>query len=182
MRSLLEVGGIDLKKYQVEEKPKAATASARITEIIEEEDENVEEVSTEKDEPDETNDYIKLDNYTFTFLPLTSMKDFGQKAKFDKFFDVVYVSNSCAGNVDKTFTKILKENALVIMETAKFMIEIDNEKIAGFTQRLRQIAVATDLHEIEIEEPKADKAKQNNETKGVKLETRNVLKFRNGSK
>ena len=60
------------------------------------------------------------------------------------------MANSAAGHLnDKKFHKIFKQNCLLVTETAKFMIEMKNEQVNGFSQRVREMCKENGLVEIE---------------------------------
>jgi len=161
-KSIIELSDVDLKKYCVQDK--SSLSGSKITEIIEEEEESegVEE---------STPDYINLnDRFRIHFLPLASFNDFGVKEKYEKFFHIAYFANNAGGLMDAKVAKILKEEASVIVESAKFMIELTGEKILGFSERIRQIGIDSGLEEIEVKE-KTDSEKP-------KFELSNVLKFK----
>lgn len=138
-------------------------------------EENEEEINNKEEKPTEsqTEEYIKIDNFTVNFLPLTAFQDFSQKTKYDSFFDVAYFANSGSVLMNKSIKKILKPNALVIFETAKFMIEMTNDQIGTFSDRLKQIAAENSFKDLS----KYDEFKE--DAKKVKLETLNNLFFRN---
>ena len=137
MQSIIESSGLDLKKYQNNETIETKISELKITEVIEEENEADmnEETKTESIE----DDFIKLDDCKIIFLPLTAIQDFNQKPKYDNYFDIVYFSNSGVTNMNQTLKKILKSNSLILFETAKYMIEMKNEQIQTFSQRLKEI-------------------------------------------
>lgn len=181
MRAILEQSDIDLKKYQEKDEAEMTSkmAGAKIQEIIEEEDEDGEEstvvppvVEVVVDEPDN----FTLNDYKVTFLPLTGLQDLGTKAKYDNLFDVVYLANNGAGCLNKTFNNILRPESLVIVETAKFMIELSNDKTLGFSKKMREIAKDCQLEELQVV------GDQESSTEKVDLETLNYLYFVNSKK
>lgn len=166
MKSILESSGIDLKKYQNEPIDAAASkiSELKIEEVNEDEEEILKEEETKKESENEPN-YIKLDDVKISFLPLTAFQDLPQKAKFENFFDIVYFSNSGVSNLNKSLLKIFKPNALVFMETAKFMIEMSKEQINSFVDRLKAIAKENELIDLndKVKKPDAPKAKKSEE-------------------
>lgn len=126
---------------------------------------------------EETADHIELNNYKIVFLPLTCLQDFSTKTKYDNYFDVAYFSNNGMGAFNQVNSKIFKKNATVILETAKFMIELDKEKVNGFSERICEIAKDICLCKIDTG------MKENNETDEKNtLETNNHFNFRNVNK
>jgi len=172
IKSILELSDVDLKKYCVEEKPRSGGGKeAKISEIIEEEEEDAEERVEGGVLEESELDYINLgDKCRITFLPLTSFNDFGVKEKYEKLFDVAYFANNAAGMLNTKVAGVLKDEALVVVESAKFMIELSNEKILGFSERMRQIASESGLKEVKFESDSGEKK--------AKFEECNVLKFR----
>ena len=159
IKSLLELGGVDLSKYQTKEEP-----LPKLEEISEEGEVKAPQVEADAEE------YIKLENVSIKFLPLTVFQDFAQKEKYDKFFDVAYFSNSGMAHMTTKIGKILRPHATVLFETAKFMLELNNEQILAFTDKLRQIGKENDLTEL------ADPSTQ--DSSNPKLENKNFLQFK----
>jgi hypothetical protein len=137
-----------LKKYRVDE---AENISAKITELkLEEINKEVEgDDKQETDTPIE--DFFKLENCKITFLTLTALQDFTQKSKYENFFDIIYLANSAVTYMnDSKLKKLLKTNqkSLVLFETAKFMLELKNEQINGFSERVKEIAKENELIDV----------------------------------
>lgn len=183
MQSVLELSGIDLKKYQAEEKKAEEVTGklgeVKICEVIEEEEEE-EEANQNLDSKNKIEEEsIVLEDYKVSFLPLTALQDIISKPKYERFFDVVYLANSAAGSLATGISKALKSEALVIVETAKFMIELDNEKILGFSEKMRELAKECKLTEVELPCDPAEKCSFSGKPKEerTKLEKRNHIFF-----
>ena len=175
--AILEQNGFDLKKYQLDLNKKMTGLT--IQEVIEEEEEQEQEEQKKLKVEDE---YIRVDNFSIHFLPLTVNQDFSEKEKYNSFFDVVYFSNSGSVHLNKSMKKILRPDALVFMETAKFMIEMTNEQIKAFSDRLKQIASdlnLKDLNNYDVENDKNESATTENSNKKSKTESLNYLLFKN---
>ena len=179
MSAVLEQNGFDLKNTHKNLTDKVN--GLKIQEIIEEDEENGEiETNLETKATDE-DEYITINNIKISFLPLSVFQDFIQKTKYDSFFDVVYFSNSGSVHFNKSIKKILKPNAIVIFETVKYMIELSNEQIKTFSDRLKQIAQENnfkDLNKYDDYLKEEKKVGENNSNK-VKLESLNHLIFKN---
>ncbi len=182
MQNILELSGIDLKKYQPEEKKKEEVTGklgeVKICEVIEEE-EDAEAKKVEPVEVKDEADSIVLDDYKVSFLPLTALLDFNSKPKYDKMFDVVYLASNGAGCLGNGISRTFKAGSLVVVETAKFMIELDNDKILGFTEKVREFAKESKLTEIALSEEQSEKCSFSGKPKEekIKLEKRNHLYF-----
>lgn len=185
IQSVLELSGIDLKKYQANEKKEdemtGKLSEVKICEVIEEEEEEDTEPKTEADVNVEEGGII-LEDYKVSFLPLTALQDITSKPKYEKFFDVVYLANSAAGCLTTGIHKSLSSEALVIVETAKFMIELDGEKILGFSEKMRELAKGIKLTEVEIPCEPVEKCSFSGKPKEekTKLEKQNNIFFQNG--
>ncbi|CAF1067917.1 unnamed protein product [Brachionus calyciflorus] len=141
---ILNLSELDLGRY------KNLDDELKKMKIVEVDEEMLEENKTLIEE-----DYFELENVKFIFLPLTVFQDFTQKSKYDNFFDLVFMANSAAGHLqDQSFYKILKTYSIIVTETAKFMIEMKNEQINGFSKRLREMCTENGFKEIEQVESK----------------------------
>lgn len=140
MESVLGLSGLNLKKYN-SPSVDVALEGLKIEEIVEEE-------GLEVEDQGEDEEYFKIEDCKFVFLPLTVFQDFTLKSKYENFFDIVYFSNSGVAQASKEFFKTLKQKSIVIFETAKFMLEMKNEQIKSFSDRLKQIASENNLTEV----------------------------------
>lgn len=158
MGALLELGGIESggKVDWLKE--------AKIVELAAETERN----ATDSEE------YLKIDDFKITFLPLNIRQEFIAKPKFDNFFHIAYFSNTGAVNMTKELTKILRPNSLVLFETAKFMLEMKTEQINSFSERLKQIAAECGLLDL-------NEKNETNESK-AKIEQNDFLIFKYESK
>lgn len=164
MRSIVKLAGLESQTDQLS----GFSTQARIVEIENE----------QTGEKTPSNDYMQVNDFKITFLPLTIMSDLLQKAKYEKFFHLVYMSNSGSVHMSKDLCRILKPNALVVFETAKFMIEMRNEQVNGFSERLKQIAAEcklTNLNKFESNQPTASKQ---DEEKKIDPERLNFLVYK----
>lgn len=116
--------------------------------------------------------YINIDEFKIFFLPLNQMQEFVSKSKFNNFFDAAFFSNTGAASMNKELTKILKSNALVVFETAKFMLEMSNDQMSSFTTRLNQISSESGLVRLGSENGQTNKAE------ATKIEQNNFLTFK----
>lgn len=156
MESLLELGGItNFKKFD-------PLKESKLEEIVEEEEETDRE------------DYLKIDEFKIIFLPMSTLDDFTKKSKYDNFFHAAYFSNTGTTSMGKHLIKILKPKALVVFETAKFVLEMKNEQINSFSQRLNQIATECDLTRVDMSESKNVKKDENK----VSLENEDFYAFK----
>ena len=125
--------------------------SRNISELtIEEINEDTVEVDANKTENDEKKNvdekpYLDFsDELKIIFLPLSAFEqELVNKTRFENHFDLAYFSNYGFKYFNMNLMKkILRKNVetAIIFETAKYMIELDNEKINNFSQHLIQTA------------------------------------------
>ena len=158
LQSILELSELDLNKYRRKEEQEAKCGSAKITEIpkleeiAEKEDVNIKVEEKKKPENDEeSEEYFKLDNFKFKFLPLTMLQDLGQKSKYDNFFNIVYFGNSGITHMNESMKKVLKksgESSLIVFETVKHMIELKDEQISALSDKIREIGKQNGLVDV----------------------------------
>ena len=141
MESVLRQKGIKIEE----------TLSKKITELkIEEINEDSIELvdAIENDSECKINDdkaYLDFsDEIKFIFLPLSAFEqELQNKNRFENHFDLAYFSNYGFKYFNMNLMKkLLRKNieTAFVFETAKYMIELDNEKINSFSQHLIKIA------------------------------------------
>nr|WCI13723.1 dynein axonemal assembly factor 3-like protein [Scolopendra mutilans] len=64
-----------------------------------------------------------------TFLTLEYFTKIHQKEKFQQFFQVIFVSNSLLHTLTKKLSSIFAENASLIVETAKYLLDVRKEQL-----------------------------------------------------
>lgn len=134
----------------------------KLQEIIEEEEEEAEEKSEESkkeevlrelqetEETDEGGGKQQMDSYvamsledvTISFLPLASLLDLPKKGKYQKLFHIIYFSNSLVHLLKPEINPIFADKATVIMETARYMLELKLEEVKTFVSKIEGLAKA----------------------------------------
>jgi dynein assembly factor 3 len=175
MSSVLEMSGLDLKKYQSkEEKVTAKVTELKLEEIVEEDEVEV-EVKPEEKVKEEDEEYFRLENVEVHFMPLTSMVDLAQKSKYEGFFDVAYFGNSGTIHMDAAMKRVLKPaKSLVVFETTKYMIELKSEQIKALSEKMKEIATQNGLVDVsdyeKVAAAKGSKEAEENQQKGELLD------------
>ncbi|XP_075890509.1 dynein axonemal assembly factor 3 isoform X2 [Nelusetta ayraudi] len=75
-----------------------------------------------------------------TFLPLDSLPKLAKKVKYSHFFSSLYFSASCVHQLDPTLRQIAAPDAALVVETAKYILDLNKEQEAGFVERVAAIA------------------------------------------
>jgi len=86
--------------------------------------------------------YMKCAGITVTFLPLNCVPDLSQKSKYNKLFDVIYFSNSMVHLLTPEVKEIFADEAIVIVETAKFMLDLKPEQMQEYLKKITSMAQA----------------------------------------
>ncbi|XP_067664901.1 dynein axonemal assembly factor 3-like [Haliotis asinina] len=140
-------------KQPVKEESKQST-SVKLTQITEEDEEEENNSEKEKMELSSQHDLpyeaIPIDDVKVTFLPLGPLKDhLAAKSKYQKFFDVVYFSNSMVHQLTPDVSRIFAKQCTLILETAQFMLEIKKEQREEFLKKTTSMAKSAGCEHIE---------------------------------
>ncbi|XP_071955043.1 dynein axonemal assembly factor 3-like [Antedon mediterranea] len=111
--------------------------SATLTEITEEEEETEDDVKENGTcNEEQITDNILLENVKIFFLPLGSAAEIHKKSKYKKLFNLVYFSNSMVHNINESLKTIMADGAKVVLETAKFMLELTEEQYMQYVNKV----------------------------------------------
>ncbi|XP_056222504.1 dynein axonemal assembly factor 3-like [Seriola aureovittata] len=87
------------------------------------------------------NDLMHLNGISVTFLPLDSLYKLPEKQKYSQFFNTIYFSTSCVHQLGPTMRQIAAPDAVVVMELAKYILDLNKEQEAGFAKKVVSIAL-----------------------------------------
>ncbi|XP_078000352.1 dynein axonemal assembly factor 3-like isoform X2 [Glandiceps talaboti] len=145
------------KKEDAKDKKESVT----LTEITEEEEE--EESNKEvTDQGDATSgnesqhESIKMEDVTIYFLPINSVPDMYRKTKYNALFHVVYIANSMVHLLNSDLSKTFTDKASVILETAKFMLDLKKEQLPEFVTKITSMAKSVGCEPIQPCDPVND--------------------------
>ncbi|XP_037611295.1 dynein assembly factor 3, axonemal-like [Sebastes umbrosus] len=114
-----------------------------------------EEPSTEADrKPVTINDLMRLNGISVTFLPLDSLYKLPEKQKYSHFFNTIYFSASCAHQLGPTMRQIAAPDAVLVVELAKYILDLNKEQEAGFAEKVASIALEAEFDP--LQERKSD--------------------------
>ena len=85
-----------------------------------------------------------------SLLPIGVVSDLAQKPKFASTFDVVYFSNSMVHHFKPEITTAFKNTARVLVESAKFIIELKKEQVELFAEKVIPIFMRAFHPEVEL--------------------------------
>ncbi|KAF0025364.1 hypothetical protein F2P81_022245 [Scophthalmus maximus] len=87
------------------------------------------------------NDLMRLNGISVTFLPLDSIHKLPEKKKYSHFFNTIYLAASCVHQLDLTMKQIAAPDAVVVMELAKYILDLNKEQEASFVKKVASIAL-----------------------------------------
>ncbi|KAL3051372.1 hypothetical protein OYC64_001596 [Pagothenia borchgrevinki] len=87
------------------------------------------------------NDLMPLSGISVTCLPLDSLDKLPEKQKFSHFFDSIYFSVSCVHKLGPTVRQIAAPDAVLVVELAKYILDVNKEQEAGFTEKVVSMAL-----------------------------------------
>ncbi|KAL4225502.1 Dynein assembly factor 3 [Mactra antiquata] len=96
---------------------------------------------------------LPLDGVKITFLPVGSLLDICKKSKYKKLFQVVYFSNSMVHLLQPDINPMFDDKATVIIESARYMIELKLEQVTMFVDKVQGIARTAGCTSVEDIDP-----------------------------
>ncbi|CAN9509090.1 unnamed protein product [Ophioblennius macclurei] len=86
------------------------------------------------------NDLMQLKGVSVTFLPLDSLQKLPQKQKYSHFFNSIYFSASCAHQLGPATRQIAAPDAVLVVELAKYILDLNKEQEKGFAEKVTSMA------------------------------------------
>ncbi|XP_047465632.1 dynein axonemal assembly factor 3-like [Mugil cephalus] len=87
------------------------------------------------------NDLMHLHGISVTFLPMDSLHKLPEKQKYSHYFNSIYFSASCAHQLGPMMGQIAAPDAVLVVELAKYILDLDKEQEAGFAEKVASIAL-----------------------------------------
>ncbi|XP_049916669.1 dynein axonemal assembly factor 3-like [Epinephelus moara] len=87
------------------------------------------------------NDLMHLSGVSVTFLPMDSLNKLPEKQKYSHFFNTIYFSASCAHQLGPTMRQIAAPDAVLVVELAKYILDLNKEQEAGFAKKVASMAL-----------------------------------------
>ncbi|KAF3704481.1 Dynein assembly factor 3, axonemal [Channa argus] len=86
-------------------------------------------------------DLMHLNRVSVTFLPMDSLHRLPQKNKYSNFFNTIYFSVSCVHHLSPTMRQIAAPDAVLVVELAKYLLDLNKDQEAGFAEKVLSIAI-----------------------------------------
>ncbi|KAM9336464.1 dynein axonemal assembly factor 3 [Symphorus nematophorus] len=90
-------------------------------------------------------DLMRLDGVSVTFLPLDSLHKLPEKQKYSNFFNTIYFSASCVHQLGPAMRQIAAPDAVLVVELAKYILDLKKEQEAGFAKKVASIALEAEF-------------------------------------
>ncbi|XP_045924599.1 dynein axonemal assembly factor 3-like [Micropterus dolomieu] len=91
------------------------------------------------------NDLMHLNGISVTFLPMGSLHKLPEKQKYSHFFNTIYFSASCVHQLGPTIRQIAAPDAVLVVELAKYILDLSKEQEAGFAKKVVSIALQAEF-------------------------------------
>ncbi|XP_054914102.1 dynein axonemal assembly factor 3-like isoform X2 [Poeciliopsis prolifica] len=91
-------------------------------------------------EEEPTLNLMHLSGVSVTFLPLDSLQKLPQKQKYRHYFNSIYFSASCVHQLDPMMGQIAAPDAVLVVEMAKYILDLNKEQEAGFAETVVKLA------------------------------------------
>ncbi|XP_010750116.3 dynein assembly factor 3, axonemal [Larimichthys crocea] len=109
-------------------------------------DTEAEEPSPQPDRKSVTiNDLMRLNGISVTFLSMDSLHKLPEKQKYSHFFNTIYFSASCVHQLGPAMRQIAAPDAVLIVELAKYILELNKEQEEGFAKKVASIALEAEF-------------------------------------
>ncbi|KAM9716598.1 dynein axonemal assembly factor 3 [Menidia menidia] len=105
-------------------------------------DTKAEEASTRADQSSiSITELMHLNGVSIKFLPMDSLQKLPEKQKYSHFFNTIYISASCVHQLGPTTRQIAAPDAVLVLELAKYILDLNKEQEAGFVEKVESMAL-----------------------------------------
>nr|XP_046233594.1 dynein axonemal assembly factor 3-like isoform X1 [Scatophagus argus]XP_046233595.1 dynein axonemal assembly factor 3-like isoform X1 [Scatophagus argus]XP_046233596.1 dynein axonemal assembly factor 3-like isoform X1 [Scatophagus argus]XP_046233597.1 dynein axonemal assembly factor 3-like isoform X1 [Scatophagus argus]XP_046233598.1 dynein axonemal assembly factor 3-like isoform X1 [Scatophagus argus] len=87
------------------------------------------------------NDLMHLNGICVTFLPMDSLNKLLEKKKYSHLFSAIYFSASCVHQLGPMMRQIAAPDAVLIVELAKYILDLNKEQEADLAKKVASIAL-----------------------------------------
>ncbi|XP_053625766.1 dynein axonemal assembly factor 3 [Plodia interpunctella] len=100
--------------------------------------------------------YINVDYGKVHFLSLSALEHFPHKPQFQGLFHGVFVGQNMLPRVKASVWSMARDDAIVIMESRKYMVELKRDDVKAFGDEIQQAAAAAQAEKTESFDPQTD--------------------------
>ncbi|KAL0841709.1 hypothetical protein ABMA28_013981 [Loxostege sticticalis] len=105
---------------------------------------------------EDRNTYIDVDYGKVHFLSLSALDHYPHKPQFQGLFHGVFVGHNMLSRVKPSVWSMARDDAIVVMETRKYMVELKRDDVKAFGDQIQQAATAAQCEKITTFDPQAD--------------------------
>jgi dynein assembly factor 3, axonemal len=105
---------------------------------------------------EDRNTYIDMDYGKIHFLSLSALDHYPHKPHFQGLFHGVFVGQNMLSRVKTSVWSMARDNAIVIMESRKYMVEQKRDDVKAFGEQIAQAATAAQCEKTTDFDPQKD--------------------------
>lgn len=100
--------------------------------------------------------YINMDFGKVHFLSLSALEHYPHKPHFQGLFHGVFVGNNMLPRVKPSVWSMARDDAIVLMESRKYMVELKRDDVKAYGEQIEQAAAAAQCDKITPFDPQQD--------------------------
>lgn len=100
--------------------------------------------------------YINMDFGKVHFLSLSALEHYPHKPHFQGLFHGVFVGHNMVPRVKPSVWSMARDDALVLMESRKYMVELKRDDVKAFEEQVQQVAAAAQCDPVAPFDPQQD--------------------------
>ncbi|KAJ0180251.1 hypothetical protein K1T71_003655 [Dendrolimus kikuchii] len=100
--------------------------------------------------------YVNVDYGKVHFLSLSALEHYPHKPQFQGLFHGVFVGHNMLPRIKPSVWSMARDDAVVIMESRKYMAELKREHVKGYGDQIQQAALAAQCEKIRPFDPEKD--------------------------
>ncbi|XP_028171545.1 dynein axonemal assembly factor 3 homolog [Ostrinia nubilalis] len=105
---------------------------------------------------EDRNTYIDVDYGKVHFLSLSALDHYPHKPQFQGLFHGVFVGQNMLTRVKPSVWSMARDDAFVVMESRKYMVELKRDDVKAFAEQIDQAAKAAQCEKITSFDPQKD--------------------------
>lgn len=100
--------------------------------------------------------YVNVDYGKVHFLSLSALEHYPHKLQFQGLFHGVFVGHTMLPRIKPSVWSMARDDAVVIMESRKYMAELKREDVKSYGNQIQQTAIAAQCEKIRSFDPEKD--------------------------
>ncbi|CAG9783487.1 unnamed protein product [Diatraea saccharalis] len=105
---------------------------------------------------EDRNTYIDVDYGKIHFLSLSALEHYPHKPQFQGLFHGVFLGHNMVTRVQPSVWSMARDNAIVIMESRKYMAELKRDDVKAYGNQIAQVATTAQCDKINTFDPQND--------------------------